>query len=150
VSAVAQLVAGLRRRGIELLLADDGRIGVRPAGRLTPEERAALIANKPAVVAALRAELSRVTTAVVNRWADGVPDAPCGLCGSPLAWVEDWPAAGEARWLCPHCAGQPAPSLETVYASLSADERRRLLDEAKAGDPMARLVLALAPVSGAA
>jgi hypothetical protein len=42
------------------------------------------------------------------------------------------------------------PSLEAVYASLSAEEHRRLLDEAQAGDPVARLVLALAPVSGAA
>jgi hypothetical protein len=143
------LLAALRRRGIEVI-ANNGTIRARPRARLTDVDRAALRQHKAAVLAALRAEASRATTAADDRWADGVPDAPCGLCGSPLAWVEDWPTPGEARWLCPRCAGQSVPSLEAVYASLSVDEGRRLLDEARAGDPLARLLLTLVPVSGAA
>jgi hypothetical protein len=143
-------MADLEARGVRLTAVGETLRVDAPRGVLTATDRAALVECKPALLATLRAEASRVTTDADDRWADGVPDAPCGLCGSPLAWVEDWPTPGEARWLCPRCVGQPAPSLEAVYASLSVDERRRLLDEAKTGDPMARLVLVLARVSGAA
>jgi hypothetical protein len=140
-----ELVASLRRRGVELLT-DGTRLGVRPAGQLRPDERAALVARKAEVLALLRAEREPEDSC-----ADDVPDAPCGLCGhQPLAEVRDWPVPGAARWLCLACAGRPVSSLEAVYASLTPDERRRLLDEASAGDPPARLLLTLVPVSGAA
>ena len=145
-----ELVAALRRRGVELLT-DGDRLGVRPAGQLRPEERAALVAAKADVLALLRAEQQPTTRTHGDGWADGVPDAPSGLCGhQPRVEVRDWPVAGAARWLCLACAGRPVPSLEAVYASLTPDERRRLLEEARAGDPLARLLLTLVPVSGAA
>ena len=50
-----ELMGVLRRRGVELLT-DSDRLGVRPAGRLTPEERTALIAAKADVLSVLRAE----------------------------------------------------------------------------------------------
>ena len=50
-----ELMGVLRRRGVELLT-DGDRLGVRPAGRLTPEERTALIAAKADVLSVLRAE----------------------------------------------------------------------------------------------
>jgi TubC N-terminal docking domain len=150
-TTVADLIAGLRRRGVELLTADDGRLGVRPAGQLTPEERAALVARKAEVLALLRAEQRPVRAQPSDRWADDVPEGPCGLCWhQPLAEVRDWPVPGAARWLCLTCAVRPVLSLEAVYASLSVDERRRLLDEARAGDPLARVLLRFVPVSGAA
>jgi hypothetical protein len=117
---------------------------------LTVADREALLAHKPAVLAALRAQASHAPSAD-DSWADGVPDGPCGLCGhQPLAEVRDWPVPGAARWLCLECTAWPVLSLEVVYASLSLDERRRLLDEARAGDPLARLLLTIVPVSGAA
>jgi hypothetical protein len=55
-----ELMGALRRRGVELL-ADGDRLGVRPAGQLRPEERAALVACKAEVLALLAdlAELER-------------------------------------------------------------------------------------------
>jgi len=134
-----ELVASLRRRGVELLI-HSGRLGVRPQGSLTPGERAALIAAKAEVLALLRGRDSEPPTAA-DGWADGVPDGPCVLCGSPLAWVEDWPSAGEARWFCPTCAAWPAPSLAEVYQTFTAAERWRLDVEAAQGDALARAVL---------
>jgi hypothetical protein len=94
-TTAADLVAGLRRRGVELLTADDGRLGVRPAGQLTPEERAALVARKAEVLALLRAEQRPARTEPSDRWADDVPERPCGLCRhQPLAEVRDWPVPG--------------------------------------------------------
>jgi hypothetical protein len=145
-----ELVAALRRRGVELVT-DGDRLGVRPARSLTAEERAALIACKAEVLAVLRTEQRPATQTPDSGWPEDLPDGPCGLCGyQPLAEVRDWPVPGAARWLCLACGGRPAPSLEAVYASLSVDERRRLLAEAEAGDPLARLLLTLVPVSGAA
>jgi hypothetical protein len=136
-----ELVTALRRRGVELVT-DGARLGFRPAGSLTAEERAALIAAKAEVLSLLREEDSESAEAA-DGWADGAPDGPCRLCGSALAWVEEWPAAGEARWLCPRCMAQPAPSLVQVHATLTLEERERLCQEVRAGDPLARLVLRL-------
>lgn len=147
----AALIADLEARGVRLTAVGPRLRVDAPRGVLTAADRQALVQQKPAVLAALRAEGSRASTATDENWGDGVPDGPCGLCGhQPLAWVEDWPCAGEARWLCLACTGRPVPSLEAVYASLSPDERRRLLREAEAGDLLARLLLTLVPVSGAA
>lgn len=137
---VVDLITELRHRGLELLVAN-GRLGVRPAGQLTPEERAALVARKAEVLALLRAEQPPARTEPSDRWADDVPDGPCGLCGAPLAWVEDWPFAGEARWLCPTCAAWPTPALAEVFAGLTAEERERLDAEAAGGDSLAVVVL---------
>jgi len=147
---IMDLVATLRRRGVELLT-DGDRLGIRPAGQLRPEERAALLARKAEVLALLRAERQPALTMRDDSWSDDVPDGPCGLCGhQPLAELLEWPVPGVARWFCLECTTRPVLSLEAVYASLSVDDRRRLLDEARAGDPLARLLLTLVPVSGAA
>jgi hypothetical protein len=144
-----ELMGALRRRGVELLT-DGDRLGVRPAGQLRPEERAALVACKAEVLALLQAERQPALTMPEDSCADDVPDASCGLCGhQPLVEVRDWPVAGATRWLCLACAGRPVPSLEAVYASLTPAERRRLLAEGRAGDPLSRLLLTLVPVSGA-
>jgi hypothetical protein len=144
------LVADLRARDVRLTVAGD-RVHVdAPRGVLTAADRAALRRHKAQVLRVLGAETARPTSAAGD-WADGVSDGPCGLCRhQPLAEVHDWPTAGERRWLCLACADRSVPSLEAVYASLSVDERGRLLDEARAGDPLARLLLTVVPVSGAA
>ena len=76
-----------------------------------------------------------------ENWADNVPPGPCGLCGAPLAWVEDWPTAGEARWLCPRCASFPTTTLAAVFAQLTPREQDRLEAEGAQGDGLARAVL---------
>lgn len=58
-----------------------------------------------------------------------VPGSPCQLCGQPLSLVEDWPEAGQARWLCPTCAAAAPPSLRHVYEALSGADRTRLHQE---------------------
>jgi hypothetical protein len=147
----AELIADLEVRGVRLMAVGQTLRVDAPRGVLTAADRRELLAQKPALLAELRAKASRATTAPDGIWADGVPDGPCGFCGhQPLAEVPDWPVPGAVRWLCPVCVARPVPSLEAVYASLSADERRRLLAEAQAGDPLARLLLTLVPVSGAA
>jgi hypothetical protein len=147
--SVAELLETLRTRGVEFTAAGD-RLRFRPAAAVTPDELAALRAHKAALLRVLRAETARPLSAGGD-WADDVPDSPCGLCGHrPLAKVHGWPTAGESRWLCLACASRPVSSLEAVYASLTSGERRRFLAEASAGDPLARLLLTLVPVSGAA
>ena len=146
----AALIADLKARGVRLMAVGRTLRVDAPRGTLTVADREALLAHKPAVLAALRAQASLSTTAD-DSWADGVPDGPCGLCGhQPLAEGQDWPVPGAASWLCLECTARPLLSLEAVYASLSVDERRRLLDEARTGDPLARLLLTIVPVSGAA
>ena len=137
----AVLLAALRRRGIEVI-ANNGTICARPRARLTDVDPVALRQHKAEVLTLLDNECD-------ERGA-GLPASPCEACGLPLTWVEDWPTAGERRWLCLACAGRPVSSLEAVYASLTPAERRRPLDEASAGDPLARILLTLVPVSGAA
>jgi hypothetical protein len=145
------LIAELEARGVRLTVVGETLRVDAPRGIVTATDREALVQYKPALLATLRAEASRVTTAAGDRWADGVPGGSCGLCEhKPLAEVHDWPELGVASWVCLVCAGHPVPSLEAVYASLSVDERGRLLDEARTGDPLARLLLTLLPVSGAA
>jgi hypothetical protein len=51
----ADLVYKLRARGVEIIT-DGARVGVRPAGVLTEEERAALRRHKAEVLAMLRAD----------------------------------------------------------------------------------------------
>ena len=135
----AELLGALRTRGVELVAAGD-RLRFRPVAAVSPDELAALRAQKAAVISLLRAETS-AALCDDDSWADGVPESGCGLCGSPLVWVADWPSAGEARWLCATCAAWPAPSLAEVYQFLTAAERWRLDLEAAQGDALARAVL---------
>jgi hypothetical protein len=72
-----------------------------------------------------------------------MPDGPCGVCGHPLTWVEDWPVAGQGRWLCLRCAARPTVTLAEAYDTLNPDERARLEDEAAAGDDLAREIVNL-------
>lgn len=106
----AALVADLRRRGIRLEAAGD-RLRYAPKDALSPAD-----------VEALRAVKADVLRLLTDPDVDDVaaPGGPCGLCWSPLAYVEGWPTAGEARWLCPSCAAQPAPSMVAVLAGLAA------------------------------
>jgi len=130
--SAAELVGALRTRGVELVAAGD-RLPFRPVAAVTPDELTALRAQKAAILSLLRAETSAALSDD-DTLADGVPDGPCGLCGAPLAWVEDWPSPGDARWLCPTCAAWPAPSLAEVFQALTTEERQRLDAEVISGD----------------
>jgi hypothetical protein len=123
------LLTELCSRGAELVT-DGTRLGVRPAGVLTDDDRRALQTYKAEVLALIRAEPE-----------GPVPLGPCGLCGRPLAWVDDWPTAGEVRWLCPRCASFPASTLAAVFAQLTPKERDRLEAEGAQDDALARAVL---------
>jgi hypothetical protein len=133
----AALLDSLRARRVELVAAGD-RLRYRPVESVTADELEALRACKAELLALLRAE----ATGRNDGWAGGVRSGPCGLCCSPLAWVQDWPMARDARWHCATCAAWPAPTLAEVFATLTADERRRLDDEARAGDGLARVIVA--------
>jgi hypothetical protein len=131
------VVRALRARGVAVEVHGE-RVRVAPADRVSAAELDALRTRKADVLALLRAE-----TGVP------APRGPCGLCRSPLAYVEGWPTVGDGAWLCPRCAAWPAPSLAEVYATLTADERERLDAEAAAGDPLARLMLGFSDVGHA-
>jgi TubC N-terminal docking domain len=130
VSAAAQILADLGRRGVRLALAADGIQYEAPCGTLTAADREAIAERRAEIVDLLRAEAE-----VPVRF------GPCGLCRSPLAWVENWPMGGEQRWLCPTCATWPAPSLAEVFQTLTTEERQRLEAEAAQGDELASTVL---------
>jgi TubC N-terminal docking domain len=124
------LLQVLRDRGVRLLVEGLDLVVDAPAGVLTHADWDALAASKPALLALLREEITL-----------DVPDGPCGLCGAPLAWIEDWPATGEHRWLCLTCPARPVPTLGEVYATLSDEERDRLREEAAHGDDLSRGIL---------
>jgi hypothetical protein len=123
-------MADLEARGVRLLAVGKTLRVDAPRGVLTATDREALVAHKPAVLATLRAEAEAP-----------VPSGACGLCGGVLAWVEHWPSAGEARWLCPRCSSFPAPTLAAVFAKLRPQERDRLEAEGAQGDGLARAAL---------
>src|SRR5262245_39257282 len=126
----AALLVDLRRRRIRLALAADGLRYEAPRGAFTAADREAVSAHRREIVELLRAAAE-----------DPVPNRPCGLCGGVLAWVEHWPTAGDARWLCPRCASFPSPTLAAVFAQLTPQERERLKAEGAQGDGLARAVL---------
>jgi hypothetical protein len=128
--SAAELLATFGRRGIRLALSADGLRYEAPHGEFTSADRVAVAAHRAEIVERLRAEAELP-----------VPDGPCGLCTSPLRWVEGWPTASEARWLCPACAAWPAPALAEVFARLISEERRQLEAEATHGDTLAVAVL---------
>jgi hypothetical protein len=119
----ADLITTFRARGVELMPVGE-RLRVRPAEGLTKTELDALRAHKAEVLRLLTGEAP-------------VPTGPCGLCSAPLAWVEDWPFAGESRWLCMCCAAWPSPSLAEVFGTLTREEREQLRAEAAGGDRLA-------------
>src|SRR5262249_38377081 len=80
------------------------------------------------------APASRSASTIDDRWAAGIPAGPCMLCGRPMTWVEDWPTAGENRWLCPTCAAWPPLALAEVFAGLTAEERTRFEAEVASGE----------------
>ena len=129
-TTAVELVASFTRRGIRLALAADGIQYEAPRGAFTSADRMAVAKHRTEIVEFLRAEAELP-----------VPDGPCGLCAAPLRWVEGWPTAGEARWLCPACAAWPAPALAEVFAGLTAAEHRQLDAEAAHGDALAVAVL---------
>jgi hypothetical protein len=126
----AALLARLRGRGIRLEFAPGGIRYCAPRGLLTDADRAALTEHRTALHELLRDEAE-----------DPVPSSPCGLCGSPLAWVEGWPTAGENRWLCATCAAWPTAALAEVFARLAADEHHRIDAEVAGGDQLSVAVL---------
>jgi hypothetical protein len=141
-------MADLVARGIRVTARGETLRVDAPRGILTASDRAALVHHKSAVLAALREEVARVTTAT-DRTADG-PDGPCGVCGhQPLAWLDGGPVLGEGRWWCLRCSERPAASLAEVHAGLTHAERLRLYAEGQDGDPLARLLLELVAAGSA-
>lgn len=126
----ATLVATFAARGVHLTVVGDRLHVDAPAGELTASDRDMIAASKAALLAVLRADEEVGGDSGVTP----VPDGPCGLCGSPLTWVEDWPEPGTARWLCSTCAAWPAMSLAQAFASLTDAE-------ATGGDDLARAVI---------
>jgi len=144
------LRADLEARGVRLTVIGQKLRVDAPKGTLTQADRDALVHHKPVLLAALRAEAPHAIGATDDDWADGMPDGPCGLCGhQPLAEVQDWPMAGERRWLCLRCLAQPVGTLADVHARLTDPERRQLRTEADDGDPLAQLLIGL-PAEGTA
>jgi hypothetical protein len=127
------LLAAFTARGVRLSVAGDRLHVDAPVGEVTAADREVLAASKAALVTLLCGEAEAIPF--------DVPDGPCGLCGSPLTWVEDWPEPGTARCLCPTCAARPVMSLAEAFASLTPTERARLDREAANGDDLARAVL---------
>src|SRR5262249_20379395 len=135
----AILLDSLRSRGVQLE-AHGPRLHY--IGNVTAEDLTLLREYKGELLALLRNKQQAAIAQPDDGWADGLPDGPCGLCGhQPLAWVEDWPTAGENRWLCPTCAAWPAPALAEVFARLTADERQRFDAEIASGDHLSVALL---------
>src|SRR5262245_3684731 len=95
--------------------------------------RTAVSADLQATIAAHKAGL----LVVLER-----EEVPCQACGAiAWRWVNDWPVAGEARWLCEECLRYSSPDLAVLAAGLPGDDRARLDLEAMDGDALANLVL---------
>lgn len=134
--STALLLRDLTTRGVRLAAKGDRLRIEAPAGVLTPADRAALAAHKHDLVELLArdawaADLERT----------GVPGSPCQACRSPLSWVEDWPTAGDGRWLCATCAAWPPKTLAETWATLTASARQQLHHDADHGDDLARRIL---------
>lgn len=93
-SSPADIIAGLRHRGMTLEVAD-GRIGVSPADRLTEADRGAIRAHKPELLALLTAPLAREVADPVSvpinsgRTATAQPPSPQPV---PERWAEFYSA----------------------------------------------------------
>ena len=87
------LLASLRRRGLRFTLLDDW-VHVAPRSLLTDDDRQRLRAVFDQLERVLRDEEA------------AIPDSPCGLWGSPLIWMNEWPTAGAHRWLCRTCCAR--------------------------------------------
>jgi hypothetical protein len=135
----ALLLDSLRSRGVHL---EAHGLRLHYIGNVTDEDLTLLREYKAELLALLRNKQQAAIAHPDYGWALGTADALCGLCGSqPLAWVEDWPTAGENRWLCPTCAAWPTPALAEVFAGLTGDERHRFDTEVASGDRLSVAVL---------
>ncbi len=75
----ADLLSTLAVYGVRLVASDDGtRLGVQPAGSLSPDVRASVIDHKAALLAMLRGE----ALPMANPFADPRPRTKCDRCGS--------------------------------------------------------------------
>ena len=135
----AILLDSLRSRGVQLE-AQGPRLHY--IGKVTAEDLMLLREYKTALLALLGNKQQPAIAQPDEGWVAGMADGPCGLCGhQPLAWVEDWPTAGENRWLCPTCAAWPTSTLAEVFAGLTAAERHRLDAEVANGDHLSVVIL---------
>src|SRR5262245_21418936 len=137
----AILLETFRSRGVQLE-AQGSRLHY--VGSVSVEDLTLLREHKADLLAVLRAEHQPTSTTSDDHWADDVSAGPCGLCGhQPLGEVQDWPTAGERRWVCLRCAARPVPTLAAVHAGLTDAERRQLCTEADDGDFLARRLLGM-------
>lgn len=60
------LLREIERAGLSITLRPNGKLLLSPSGRLTPELRQRILANRPAVVAALQASTRAITTAAAD------------------------------------------------------------------------------------
>ena len=135
----ATLLDGLRSRGVHLE-AHGPRLHY--SGNVTAEDLTLLREYKAELLTLLRNKQQPAIAQPDDGFTNGVPDGPCGLCRhQPLAWVEDWPTAGESRWLCPTCAAWPPRALAEAFAGLTTHERQRLDAEIANGDGLSVAVL---------
>jgi hypothetical protein len=128
VSSTLALLADLRSRGIELVVAGD-RIRYRPKAALTPELARRVLALKPALLDALQhetvaedgervaelvlsPELFKVRTIddLIDLWADdSSPPIRCFTCRG-VRW---WRLRAGGPWVCPRCH-PPLPALGEI------------------------------------
>jgi len=132
VTPARRLLEALRTAGATFTVAS-GRLRYRaPAGLIGAEELAALTKHKADMIGLLEEEARRPAR----------PPGPCELCHtSTWRWHPDFPVAGAGRWLCAACVGRLVPSVRDVADTLSVAAYERLLDEARAGDPLALILV---------
>lgn len=107
----ATIVGTLRARGARLLLVAGDKIAVTPRSAVDDEIRAAIRAQKPALVAMLK---------MTDPPSDPTrsPPPPCSTCGGGVFWRRD----GEAAVHCATCDRCPDHSRAAWYTAVAADD----------------------------
>jgi hypothetical protein len=101
----AAVLAALHARGVTVMRVG-GRLRVRPASRLTDELRAALRANKPALLARLTDQPAAFEVRSATPWQHG--GRPCPRCQQPTSIAAAcWRCQG--RW-CQGCTDAWLPN----------------------------------------